>query len=175
MIVVSPLIGEPEAPEPSEKGTIISLRRLVAAIAATAAIATITAHPAAAAGGKLTLIGLGTYEIAADGTIGYSADLSGTPVAGPATGAVAATDGTLPSVGRCEPGIAILRVDDAQGRHVSLSSAGEVCALYLPLGVMQQFRGRWAVESTSLRKLTKTTGVFDLRFLNGQSDIYATS
>lgn len=148
--------------------------RLLTAAAATATLAVLAA-PASAAGPKLSAIGLGSASSTADGGASYSGEASGSPIHGTFTGEIDATDGSLPAVGTCEPARGTLRVQDQAGAYYRLSSDGQVCSWYLPLGVMHQFTGRWSVESSSMPKLRKSTGSMDVRVLNGTSDIYAVS
>jgi hypothetical protein len=151
-----------------------SLKRAALAVTTVTAGVLLAASPAAAKGAPFLAIGLGTYS-AVDNGLAYQGHLSGDPFDGEGTGAVTPMDATLPAVGVCEPAQATLRLDDGAGKYVELLSSGEVCGLYLPLGVMQQFKGRWSVTSTSVRKLTRAEGFLDVRLMNGQSDIYATS
>jgi hypothetical protein len=116
--------------------------------------------------------GLGTADTGV-GSVSYAGDLSGRPFSGAFSGTVSADDGTLPPVGVCEPATATLAVQDGKGRAYELFSAGKVCGIYLPLGVMQQFSGRYVVSSASQRGLERTDGFLDVRLLNGQSDVYA--
>ena len=67
-----------------------------------------------------------------------------------------------------------LRVTEGK-KSYELTSNGEVCAIFLPLGTMQAFSGRFTVTSTTVPKIRNTTGVVDFRLLNDQADLYATS
>jgi hypothetical protein len=147
---------------------------LFATGALAAAAVLLTAQPALAAP-RLSFAGLGTATATASGH-SYSGSLSGSPISGAFSGSLAAADGSLPGLGECEPGTATLRVEDDNGKYVELaSSSGQICALFLPLGTMHQVTGRWSVSSTNIKKLAKTSGVLDIRILNGQSDVYATA
>jgi hypothetical protein len=144
---------------------------LTAALTASAAVLGTTAT-ATAATPRIHVAGLGT-SVATSGGADYEGWLSGRPFSGDFTGAVAADDGSLPTVGACEPATATLRVESSKGQSFALFSPGKVCAVYLPLGVMQQFTGRYVVTSATQRGLLRTDGHLDVRLLNGQSDVYA--
>ena len=143
------------------------------AVTAVALAAVATSSQPALASSRIQVAGLGTSVANTSGGYDYSGYLNGQPFSGNFTGAMAAADGTLPAVGQCEPGTATLRVEDTRGRYYQLVGTGEVCELFLPLGVMQRFTGRWTVESTNVHRLVKTDGFLDVRLLNGQSDVYA--
>jgi hypothetical protein len=149
----------------------MNAKHLLTATALTFTTVALTAQPALA-GTKLSVAGLGTATPSAAGH-DYAGSLSGSPFSGSFTGALAATDGSLPTVGECEPGRANLRVQGPRGRYYDLTSNGQVCSWYLPLGVMQQFTGRWTVASTNVRRVARADGHLDIRILNGQSDVYA--
>jgi hypothetical protein len=46
--------------------------------------------------------------------------------------------------------------------------------VWLPLGIMQAFDGRFQVAATSERRLRRIVGVMQVRLLGSQSDVYAT-
>ncbi len=151
-----------------------TLKRAVLAVTAATIGVLLAASPATAKGAPFLAIGLGTYSTAGNG-LAYQGQLSGNRFDGLGTGVLTPGDGTLPAVGACEPAQATLRLDDGDRQYVELLASGEVCGLYLPLGVMQRFTGRWSVTSTSMPRFTRTEGFLDVRLMNGQSDIYATS
>lgn len=132
----------------------------------------VAAAPASAAAARIQVAGVGAAA-AGSGPVGYAGELSGRPYSGAFSGTVSADDGSLPPVGVCEPAIATLAVQDGKGHAFELFSAGKVCGVYLPLGVMQQFTGRYVVTSSTQRGLERTDGFLEVRLLNGQSDVYA--
>lgn len=152
----------------------MNTRHLLATAAALslAAVASL-GQPAAAGNPKLSVAGIGTAAATANGH-GYAGTLHGTPFPGDFTGTMTVADGSMPALGECEPGRASLHVQSDRGRHYELVSDGEVCAWFLPLGVMHQFTGRWTVSSTDVRRLARADGLLDIRILNGVSDVYAT-
>lgn len=150
----------------------MSTRPLLAAAALSLATVVSLGQPAVAGGQKLSVAGIGTATATATGH-DYAGALHGTPFPGDFTGTMTVTDGSLPALGECEPGRAGLHVQSDRGRHYELVSEGQVCAWFLPLGVMHQFTGRWTVASTDVRRLARTDGHLDVRILNGASDVYA--
>jgi len=145
-------------------------RRVLVTGALLAAAITSTTQPASA-GSKISVAGLGTSTANAYGGYDYAGSASGSPFSGDFTGTASAADRALPAVGECEAGQANLRLQDSGGQHYDLSSTGQVCAYLLPLGVMQQFTGRWSVVATDMRRLIRRDGIMDIRLMNGQSDV----
>jgi len=147
-------------------------RRIALTLVGAVLALTATATPAAAANPRVVLSGLGSYTITGS-SAAYEADVYGRPYSGPATGQVDLADKPFPSPGNCEAATATLRVTDDRGRAYALMATGQVCGEYLPLGVMQWFRGRYAITSASQRGLVGTVGHLDLRLLNGEVSVYA--
>lgn len=148
--------------------------RTTATAVLTAAVLALGAGPAAA-GPRLTLSGTGTTAVPAAGPATYAGEVYGTPFGGRYSGELAAADGTLPAVGECEAATATLRVEADGGRHVTLRSEGQVCAVIVPW-VKQAFDGRFTVVDTDVRKLRRVTGVMQVRLSDSLdlSDVYAT-
>lgn len=153
----------------------MSNHRTVARAAATLAafgIVVAAGTQAAAGGAKILAVGVGTSAPSGAG-LHYEGNVHGQPFDGAFSGHVLADDGSLPAVGSCEPAVGTLRVEGPGGGFYSLESHGQVCGVYLPLGVMQRFQGRWVVTETSRKKLARVDGHMDIRLMNGKSDVYA--
>jgi hypothetical protein len=152
----------------------MSRRLLVLAAVVAMLLSALLATPVQARPTKLQLIGLGDAVVPVDGAATFTADLSGAPISGSAQGRLEAADGSLPVVGACEEATVFLNVHDGAGRFVDLiAEGGQVCSVWLPLGIMQAFDGRFEVMSTSERKLRRVEGPLQVRLLGEQSDIYA--
>jgi hypothetical protein len=140
--------------------------------AAAVAFTIAAAAPATAASPRVQVSGLGTYGTATS-VATYEADLYGRPYSGYGAGTVDLGGAAFPAPGSCEPATATLQLVDEKGKGYSLTATGSVCGEYLPLGVMQRFRGRYEITSASQRGLTGTVGHLDLRLLNGEVSVYA--
>lgn len=147
-----------------------TVARAAAALAALE-IVVLAGTQATAGGAKILAVGLGTSTPIATG-LHYEGNVHGQPFDGAFSGQVLADDGSLPAVGSCEPAVSTLRVD-GPGDFYTLESSGQVCGVYLPLGVMQRFEGRWTVTETSRKKLARVDGHMDIRLMNGKADVYA--
>lgn len=149
-------------------------RLLIGLLAATAALTGLLAAPAHARSDKLSMAGIGTAAVPTEGSATFGGTLNGSPLSGAFTGTLAPADGTLPLIGSCEDAAARLQVTDEDGRYVELvAAAGRVCAVWLPLGTMQAFDGRFEVAATNVRRLSRIAGALQVRLLGSQSDVYA--
>jgi hypothetical protein len=146
--------------------------KITTMLAAVAVACTVAAAPAAAATPRVQVSGLGTYATETS-VATYQADLYGRPYSGHGAGRVDLDGAAFPTPGSCEPATATLQLIDEKGKGYSLTATGSVCGEYLPLGVMQWFRGRYEITSASQRGLTATVGHLDLRLLNGEVSVYA--
>ena len=147
------------------------MRTLTTLAAVNAAAILAVAAPANAAG-RLSLAGTGTSEVSAT-TVAVAGQVSGAPVSGAYAGTVTVPGG-VPPVGECAPAYADLRVGDAGGPTITLHSDGEVCSTIVPW-VLQDFRGRFTVSDYSRRGWKNLAGFLEIRAVNAQSDVYATS
>lgn len=140
------------------------------------AVLALGAMPASAAGSGLTVIGTGTTDVPVTGPATYAGEASGSPFGGRFTGELTAADGSLPEVGQCEPATATLRLEHDRGKHVTLRSEGQVCAVIVPW-VKQAFDGRFVVVDTNVRKLRQAKGSMQVRLSDSLdlSDVYATT
>ena len=147
---------------------------LIAVLASALLLTGLLAAPAEAALKKLQLAGIGTASVPLEGAATFEGSLSGTPLSGPYAGLLEPADGTLPALGTCEEATTRLYVHDGSGRNVELlAHAGQVCSIWLPLGIMQAFDGHFEVVSTSERRLRRAEGHMQVRLLGDLSDVYA--
>jgi hypothetical protein len=148
--------------------------RILSAVALAAAVLAGSTQTALAGQPAVNVKALGNATTNASGGIDYSGYLYGPPFSGNFTGTLTADDGTLPSLGKCEPGTATLRVEADHGpRYFELVGTGQICGEWTPWGTMQRLMGRWTMASTNFRPLADTEGHMDFRMLNSQADIYA--
>ena len=153
--------------------TRLTIAALVAATSSAIAVAG-AATPAGAAATKLSMAGIGSATVPVSGGAACGGVLSGSPISGEFTGHLDPEDGSLPQLGTCESAAARLRVEDARGRYVELlAEGGRVCSVFLPLGTMQAFDGRFRIVSTSEHRLRRVDGALQVRLLGNQSDVYA--
>lgn len=149
-------------------------RLLVGLLTVAVVLTGLLASPAQARADRMSMAGIGTAVVPTDGAATFDGTLNGSPLSGPFTGTLTPADGTLPTVGSCEDAAARLQVTDERGRFVELNAAaGKVCAVWLPLGIMQAFDGQFTVAATSERRLRRVVGAMQVRLLGDQSDVYA--
>jgi hypothetical protein len=144
----------------------MNTRTFLAASAVAAAVALAPLSSANAATKPLVnTSGQGTFTTATDGTVLATGASQGVPFDGSFTATLHADDGTLPAPGECEPGYGTLRIEGSRGRYVQLIGSGQVCGQWLqpPSVVTQVFTGRYAVPSTTERKLRGGDGWFEIR------------
>lgn len=108
--------------------------------------------------------GLGSYVIDDGGAARLSGSVTGAPFGGTYTATLAATDGSLPEPGSCEPATATVNVVGSRARHLQLTGSGQVCgewtdATYV---VTHRFAGRYEVTAASARRLRGTDGWYSL-------------
>ena len=86
--------------------------------------------------------------------------MSGRPFDGGYTATLAATDGSLPEAGNCEPATATLDATGTRNRHLELTATGEVCGTWpdATYVVTHNFVGRYVVTDASFRRLRGTDG-----------------
>lgn len=135
------------------------------ALAATASIAVLATAGTAGAGSAKVLVdlrgtGVGTHVVDDAGTAHLAGEATGKPFDGSYTATLAATDGTLPAPGVCEPAVATLDLTGTRGRFLQLEATGSVCgqwtdATYI---VSQRFTGTYVVAASSSRRLVGTDG-----------------
>lgn len=146
--------------------------RTLTTLAAVIAATTLAVAAPANAASRLSLAGTGTSTVGATSVV-VTGEVSGNPVSGAYAGTVTVPGG-IPAVGECAPAYADLRVGNAGGPTITLHSEGEVCSTIVPW-VLQDFRGRFTVTDYSKRGWKNITGFLEVRALNAQSDVYATS
>jgi hypothetical protein len=136
-------------------------------VAAGLFLTTVGAFPAEAARPPVIDLhghGLASYVIDDAGTARLSGAVTGAPFDGTYTATLAATDGSLPEPGSCEPATATVNVVGSRLRHLELTGSGRVCgewtdATYV---VTHRFVGRYEVTASSARRLLGTDGWYTL-------------
>ena len=88
-------------------------------------------------------------------------------------------DHTMPAPGDCEPALAFVNVEGERGANASLSSAGEVCGLFVQAPdsiVTHTFTGPMTIEESDRRRLAAKTGFLEIRLAeNGRAHVFATT
>lgn len=135
----------------------------IATLAAGALTILGTAGPAEAAPKpRLDLHGasVGSYVLDDTGVAHLSGEVTGRPFDGAYTATLAASDGSLPDPGACEPATSTLDVTGPRDKYLRLAAAGEVCGLWTDSTyvVTHRFVGRYVVVDTSERRLQGTDG-----------------
>lgn len=108
--------------------------------------------------------GLGSYVIDDAGTARLSGSVTGAPFGGTYTATLAATDGSLPEPGMCEPASATVDLVGSRDRHLQLTGSGRVCGEWTDAtyAVTHRFVGRYEVHASSARRLRGTDGWYTL-------------
>jgi len=87
-------------------------------------------------------------------------------------------DYSMPAPGECESAIAFVFVQPTRGDETWLSSAGEVCGLYLqePNVVTHAFTGTATIEGSGVRKLEGQEAFLEIRLaVDGRASVFATT
>jgi hypothetical protein len=87
-------------------------------------------------------------------------------------------DYSMPAPGECESAIAFVFVEGTRGADTFLSSAGEVCGLYLqaPNVVTHTFTGTATIEDSGVRKLEGQEAFLEIRLaVDGRASVFATT
>jgi hypothetical protein len=87
-------------------------------------------------------------------------------------------DLSMPAPGECETAIAFVFVDGPRSADAFLSSAGEVCGLYLdePNVVTHAFVGTATIEESGTRKLEGQEAFLEIRLaVDGRASVFATT
>jgi hypothetical protein len=105
--------------------------------------------------------------------------LGNTTVTGTLAANIHPDDRTMPAPGECEPALAFVFVDGTQkAADTWLSSAGEVCGLYLdaPNVVTHVFTGTATLEESGKRKLEGQEAFLEIRLaVDGGASVFATT
>jgi hypothetical protein len=87
-------------------------------------------------------------------------------------------DYSMPAPGECESAIAFVYVEGTRGADTWLSSAGEVCGLYLqePNVVTHAFTGTATIEESDVRRLEGQEAFLEIRLaVDGRASVFATT
>lgn len=136
-----------------------------------------TVAPASAAGKpKVHFDGQGTYTLAGDGSATLAGAGIGEPFDGTYIADLAASDGTLPDPGLCEPGTASVTLEGPRGRFLELAGVGDVCGKHLqaPYVVTHQFTGRYDIVSAYQKRFVGSDGFLQVSlFTEGRAGVFA--
>lgn len=129
-----------------------------------AAVAAVPAEAAPPPRIDLRGAGVGSFVVDDAGAARLTGQVTGVPFDGTFTAVLAATDGSLPEPGVCEPATATLDVTGPKHRYLSLAATGEVCGTWTDATyvVTHAFVGRYEVADGSVRKTRGTDGWISL-------------
>ena len=113
--------------------------------------------------------GLGSYAVDQAGAARLTGAVTGEPFDGSYTASLAASDGSLPDPGVCEPATAVVDVAGSRNRALQLTGSGEVCGQWTDATyvVTHRFVGRYLVTDASSRRLRGTDGWYSLLLATG--------
>ena len=139
----------------------------ISAVVAGLALTAHAAGPAAAARPPaidLRGAGLGSHVVDHAGTARLTGAVTGEPFDGAYAASLAASDGSLPDPGVCEPATAVVDVVGSRDRVLQLTGSGEVCGRWTDATyvVTHRFVGRYVVTDASSRRLRGTDGWYSL-------------
>ena len=153
------------------------MRKLFALAVLVVAVVLATVAPASAAGKpRVDFDGHGTYSVASDGSAALAGAGTGDPFDAAYTTTLAASDGTLPDPGTCEPGTATVTLEGSRGRFLELVATGDLCGKHLqpPYVETHRFTGRYDVVSSWQKRFLGSDGFLQVSlFTEGRAGVFA--